>query len=152
MISQTLLRKSLRILIGYVLCFVTQLCLTLCNPMDCSPPGSSVHGISLGKNTGVGCSALLQKIFQTQGLNLGLPHCRQILYHLNHKGSPRILEWIAYPFFSGSSWPRNWTRVSCIAGGFFTNWAIRVLKNSKHLNSQEWSDIPKVNLASFHYF
>ena len=36
----------------------------------------------------------------------------------------RILEWVAYPFSSGSSWPRNWTRVSCIAGGFFTNWAI----------------------------
>ena len=37
----------------------------------------------------------------------------------------RILEWVVYPFSSGSSWPRNWTRVSCIAGGFFTNWAIR---------------------------
>ena len=41
------------------------------------------------------------------------------------KGSPRILEWVAYPSSSGSSWPRNWTRVPCIAGGFFTNWAIR---------------------------
>ena len=37
----------------------------------------------------------------------------------------RILEWVAYPFSSGSSWPRNRTGVSCIAGGFFTNWAIR---------------------------
>ena len=37
----------------------------------------------------------------------------------------RILEWVAYPFSRGSSWPRNWTQVSCIAGGFFTNWAIR---------------------------
>ena len=37
----------------------------------------------------------------------------------------RIQEWVAYPFSSGSSWPRNWTGVSCIAGGFFTNWAIR---------------------------
>ena len=52
-------------------------------------------------------------------------HCRQILYHLSHKGSPRILGWVAYPFSSGSSWPRNWTEVSCIAGGFFTNWAVR---------------------------
>ena len=42
-----------------------------------------------------------------------------------HQGSPRILEWVAYPFSRGSSQPRNWTRVSCIAGGFFTNWAIR---------------------------
>ena len=42
-----------------------QLCPTLCNPMDCSPPGSSVHGDSLSKNTGVGCHALLQGIFPT---------------------------------------------------------------------------------------
>ena len=61
---------------------VAQLCLTLCDPMDCSPPGSSVHGDSLGKNTRVGCHALLQGIFTIQGLNPGLPHCRQILYHL----------------------------------------------------------------------
>ena len=50
-----------------VLCLFAQLCLTLCNPMDCSPPGSSVHGDSPGKNTGVGCHALLQGIFPTQG-------------------------------------------------------------------------------------
>ena len=60
----------------------------LCNPMDCSPPGSSVHGDSPGKNTGVGCHALLQGIFPTQGSNPGLPHCRQILYCLNHQRSP----------------------------------------------------------------
>ena len=47
------------------------------------------------------------------------------LNQLSHKGNPRILEWVAYTFCSGSSWPRNWTRVSCIVGGFFTNWAIR---------------------------
>ena len=81
-----------------VLCLVTQSCLTLCDPMDRSPPGSSVHGDSLGKNTGVGCHALLQGIFPIQGLNPGLPHCRQILYHLCHQGSPIILEWSAYPF------------------------------------------------------
>ena len=46
---------------------------TLCDPMDCSPPGSSDHGDSPGKNTGVGCHALLQGIFQTQGSNLSLP-------------------------------------------------------------------------------
>ena len=59
------------------------------------------------------------------GINPGLPHYRRILYQLSHKGNPRILEWVAYPFSTGSSWPRNWTGVSCIAGGFFTNWAIR---------------------------
>ena len=52
-------------------------------------------------------------------------HCRRILYQLSHKGSPRILEWVAYSFSSRSSWPRNRTGVSCIEGEFFTNWAIR---------------------------
>ena len=67
-----------------VLCLVTQSCLTLCNPMDRSPPGSSLPGDSPGKITGVGCHALLQQIFLTQGLNPGLPHCKWILYHLSH--------------------------------------------------------------------
>ena len=58
---------------------------TLCNPVDCSPPGSSIHGI-----------------FQA-----------------------RVLEWIAISFFRGSSWPRDWTQVSLIAGRCFTIWAIR---------------------------
>ena len=60
----------------YMLCLVAQSCPTLCNPMDCSPPGSSVHGDSPGRNTGVGCHALLQGIFPTQGWNPGLLHCR----------------------------------------------------------------------------
>ena len=71
----------------FVLCLVAQSCPALCNPMDCSPPGSSVHGDSPGKNTGVGCHALLQRIFPTQGLNPGLPHCRWIPCHLSHQGS-----------------------------------------------------------------
>ena len=64
-------------------------------------------------------------IFPTQGLKPGLPHYRQILYHLSHQGKPRILEWVAYPFSRGSSTPRNQTGVSCIADAFFTSWAIR---------------------------
>ena len=80
---------------------------------------------SPGQNTGVGSLSLLQGIFPTQGWNPGLPHCRQILYQLSHKKSPRILEWVAYPFYRGSSWPRNWTRVSWIVGRFFTSWATR---------------------------
>ena len=88
------------------------------------------HGLyslwhSPGQNIGVGSLFLLQGIFPTQGSNPGLPNCRRILYQLSHKGSPRILEWVAYPFSSGSSWPRNQTGVSCIAGGFFTNRAIK---------------------------
>ena len=58
------------------------------DPKDCSPPGSSVHSCPSGKNTGVGCHFLLQGIFLTQELNPGLLHCRQILYHLSHQGSP----------------------------------------------------------------
>ena len=65
--------------------FVTQLCLTLCDPRNCSPPASSVHGI-------------LQA---------------------------RIQEWVAIPFSRGSSWPRDWTQISCTAGGFFTVWTTR---------------------------
>ena len=61
----------------------------------------------------------------TSGSNWGLLHWRQILYHLSHQGSPWILEWVAYPFPKGSSWPWNQTGVSCIAGRFFTSWAIR---------------------------
>ena len=64
---------------------IAQLCPTLCDPMDCSPPGSSVHGI-------------LQA---------------------------RILEWVAIPFSRGSSRPRDWTWISCIAGRFFTIWTTR---------------------------
>ena len=78
-----------------VLCLVAQSCLTLCDPMDGSPPGSSVHEDSPGKNTGVGYHALLQGILAIQGSNPGLLHCRRILYHLSHQGSPRILECIA---------------------------------------------------------
>ena len=77
-----------------------------------------------GQNTGVGSLSLLYGTFSTQGSNPGLLHCRQILYQLSHKRSPRILEWVAYPFSNGSSWPRDQTRAFCIAGGFFTNWAI----------------------------
>ena len=63
-----------------VLCLVAQSCPTLCNPMACSPPGSSVHGNSLSKNTEVGCHALLQGIFPTQVLNPALLHGRRMLY------------------------------------------------------------------------
>ena len=85
-----------------------------------------------GQNTGVGSLSLLQGIFPTQGSNPGLLHCRWILYQLSHKGSPRIPEWLGHPFSSRSSRPRNRTGVSCIAGGFFTNWAIRETLDKSH--------------------
>ena len=77
------------------------------------------------QNTGAGSFSLLQGIFPTQGSNPGLQHWRRILYQLSPKGSTRLLEWVAYPFSSGSFWPRNWMKVSCIAGRFFTSWAMR---------------------------
>ena len=75
----------------YLCVLVPQLCLTLCNSMDCSPPGSSVQRSFPGKTTGEGHHSLLPRIFLTQGSNPGLPHCRQILYHLNHWGSPLFI-------------------------------------------------------------
>ena len=80
-----------------VLCLVTQSSPTLYNPMVCSLPGSSVHGII----------------------------------------QARILEWVVYPFSRESSQPRNRTRVSCIAGRFFTSWATR---------EDPYTSIHKVNL------
>ena len=59
------------------------------------------------QNTGVGSLSLLQWIFPTQKLNRGLLHYKRILYQLSHQGSSRILQWVAYPFSSGSSQPRN---------------------------------------------
>ena len=91
--------------------------------MGYRPPGSSVHWILQARIHGVGCHALFQGIFLTQGSNPGLLHCRWILYQLSHQGSPRILEWIAYPFSRGLPDPGIELGFSCIAGGFFTSWA-----------------------------
>ena len=74
-----------------------------------------------GQEPGVGYPVLLQGI--SPGLNPVLLHSRQILYHLSPHGSPRTMEWVVYPFSRGTSRPRNWTRVSCTAGRFFTSWA-----------------------------
>ena len=114
---------------------VAQSCLTLCNSPWNSP----------GQNTGVGSPSLPQGIFPTQGSNPGLPHCRQILYQLSHKESPRILEWVDYPFSRGSSQPRNWIRVSCIAGRLFTHWAMR----EAHSETSIWKQI--TNIASIQF-
>ena len=79
---------------------VAQSCPTLCNPYGLYSPWNSP-----GQNTGIGRLSFLQEIFPTPGSNPGLPQCRWILYQLSHKGSPRILEWIAYPFSRGSPCP-----------------------------------------------
>ena len=97
-----------------MLWLVTQLHPTLCNPMDCSPLGSSVHGDSPGKNTGVGCHALLQGIFPTQGLNPGLPHYRQIFLPSEPPGKPKNTGVGTLSLLQGIFLIQE----SCIAGGY----------------------------------
>ena len=100
-------------------------CVQLCGPMDCSLLYLSVRGILQARIRGWVVVPFSKGIFSTQGSNSDLLHGRRLLYHLNHQRSPRMLEWVANPFFSGSSRPRNLTRVSCIASGFLTGWATR---------------------------
>ena len=71
---------------------VTQLCLTLCDPMNCSLPGSSIHGNFPRKTTGVGCHFLLQEIFLSQGLNSHILHWQADSLPMNHLGSPERVE------------------------------------------------------------
>ena len=109
-----------------VLCVVAQSCPALCDPTECSPPGSSLHGDSPGQNTGVGCQALLQGIFRTQGSNPGLAHCRRILYRLSHRGSrstPGVVTEHPPPAFSSNFPPAT----------YFTRASVRVSILSLHL-------------------
>ena len=92
---------------------------------DSLPP----HGLyspwnSPGQKTGVSSYSLLHGSSHPRD-RISHIESQRILYQLSYQGSPRILEWVAYPFSSSSSWPRIWTRVSCIVGGFFTSWATR---------------------------
>ena len=105
-------------------CLVTQSCLTLCDCMDW-PARLLCPWDSPGKNTGVGLCALLWGNLPSAGIqpeSLMSPALAGRFF-LSHQGNPRILEWVAYPFSRGSSWPRNCTSVSCIAGRFFRGWA-----------------------------
>ena len=71
---------------------------------DSLRPHGLVHGIlQARKLERVGSLSLFQGVVPTQGSNPGLPHCRSILHQVSHKGSPRMLECVAYPFSSGSS-------------------------------------------------
>ena len=73
-----------------MLVLVAQLCLTLCDPVNCSPPVLCPWN-SPGKNTGMGSHSLLQWVFPIQGSNPDLPHCRQILYRLSHRWGMLIM-------------------------------------------------------------
>ena len=129
-------------------------CLTLCDTMDCSLPGSSVHGIFPGKNTGVGCHFLLLEIFPTQGLNLGLMHCRQMLYNLSHQ---RRL-WKKVPMFNEMTIFLSWdstqftiiTLVTYVrragSSDFILNWHGKQLSNDwfLHFNVICFSSVSKL--------
>ena len=135
--------------------------------MDCSPPSSSVHGILQARTPEwvvIAFSGDLPDpgIFQTQGSNLDLRQFLELQVDylpLSHQGSPvnhmtvcntmdctvhgilqtRILEWVASPFFRGSSQPRDRIQVSYIAGRFFTSWATREAQLIRYtrLNNKE---------------
>ena len=82
-----------------------QSCPILRDPMVCSLPGSSVHGIlQVRKPEWVAMPSSRRSSPPRDWTHVS---CRQILYHLSHQGSSRILEWVAYPFSRGSFWPRN---------------------------------------------
>ena len=132
-------------------CLVAKLCQLFAIMWTvCSIPGFFCPWDFPGKNTEVGCHFLLQDIFLTQILNLHLLLWQADSLPLSHHESSkhtewgssahgilqaRILEWVAIPFSRGSSWPRDGTQVSCIAGRFFTIWAIReALVRIRHSN------------------
>ena len=106
-----------------MLCLVTQWCLTLCNPVDCSQPGSSIHGDSPGKNTGVvsmpSSRGSSQPRDQTQVSRIADGFCT----NWDTRDAQEHWSWVAYHFSRGSSQPRYPTK--CSAGGFFTSWATR---------------------------
>ena len=140
--------------LGPMYCLVTKLCPTLCDPIDCSPPGSSVHTIlqarilewvaisfSRGSSwprgqTWVSCIArqilyywanweALVGTWKVKVAQLCPTLCNPMDYIVYGILQARILEWVDFPFSRGSSQPRDRTQVSCIADGFFTSWATR---------------------------
>ena len=88
---------------------------TLCNPMDCSPPGSSVHGDSPGKNTRVGCHALLQGNLPNTGFEPRSPALQVDSSPSKQPGKPQILEWVASLFYQGTLLTQelNWGLLHC---------------------------------------
>ena len=114
---------------------VSQSCPTLCNPIGCRLlcPWDSPD-----KNTEVGCHFLLQGTFPTNGLNPGLLHCRQILYHLNHQGSPNVyLSHFVYPF--SCRWYLDFFHLLAIVYSAAVTWVY--MKSSlipSSLSSREW--------------
>ena len=116
-------------------------CSTYCDPVDYNLPGSSVHGGSSGKNTGVGGHALFQGIFPTQGSNSGLLRCRRILYHLSHQGSPMSIITLN---INGLNIPVkgqklfNWIQKQYQTKGCYKRHMLH--KNTEKLAGEEWGE------------
>ena len=104
-----------------VLCLAAQSCPTLCDPMDCSPPGSSVHGASPGKNTGVGCHALLQR----ESSQPRSPAVQADSLLTEPPWKPKNAGVGSLSLLQGIFPTQELNLVSCIAGRFFTSWATR---------------------------
>ena len=104
---------------------VVQSCLTLSDPMDCSLPGTSIHGIFQARVLEWGAIAFstlrVAKRSKVKVIQSCLTLCDPMDCTVHGILLARILEWAAYPFSRGSSQSRNQTRVSCIAGGYFTS-------------------------------
>ena len=118
---------------------VTQSCLILCDPMDCSSPVFSVHGISQagilegkGSEVAQSCPTLWDPV-----------DCSPPGSSIHGILQARILEWVDIPFSRGSSWHRDQTQVSCIAGRFFTIWVTRdalhrIIKRYNQKKFERW--------------
>ena len=107
-----------------VLCLVAQSCLTLCDPLDCSPPFPSVHGDSPGKNTGVGCMPSSRGSSQPKDLTQVSCTAGRFFTIWATRAAQEYWK-AAYPYSRGTSWCRNWTGVSNTTGGSFISWATR---------------------------
>ena len=103
---------------------VAQSGLTLCDPMGCSLSGSFVHRV-LQQEYWSGSPCPPPGDLPNPGIKPRSPALQADSLPAEPQGSPRTLEWVAYPFFRGSSQPRNQTGVSYTAGWFFTCWATR---------------------------
>ena len=130
----------------FVVVLFTKLCPTLWDPTDCSPPGSSVHEDSPGKNTGVGCYALLQGIFPTKGLNLHflhLLHWQANSLLLSHQGSPfRTVSFAKRKWVLKSPWGRERKQKELMyLTPFFSHWSRfpSHRANSSNLQDFQWS-------------
>ena len=99
-----------------VLFVAAQSCMTICDPMDCSPPGSSVHGTLQARILEWGAMPSSRGSSQARDWTQVSNITGRFFYQLSHRGSSRTLEWVDYPFSRGSFQPRNQTGVSCIAG------------------------------------